>query len=225
MGVGGLLKEIPSRPEPRSGGASAPRRPVIAALMLAAGASSRMGGRDKLLEDVGGQPLIRHVAERVAASRADQLGCVIRPTDAARRAALKGLDVQWIENPIAEQGMGTSLAAGIRALGTEVDAALILLSDMPEVSAGDIDRMIAAFDPGEGRAIVRAVSGEGRPGNPVMFGRRFFEALAALDGDQGAKAVIAEHPEFVVDIALEGSASATDLDTPEDWRRWRAGGV
>lgn len=222
MGVGGLLKEIPSRPEPRGGGATAPQRPTVAAVLLAAGSARRMQGRDKLLEPVGGAPLLRVLADRLAASAADQIVCVLRPDDPDRRAALEGTSARIVVNPRAAEGMGTSLAAGIAALGPEVDAAVILPADMPEITAADIDRLIAAFDPEEGRAIVRAVSADGTGGHPVLFGRRFFEALRGLEGDRGARAILAEHPEFVTDVTLSGRAAETDLDTPEAWEAWRA---
>ncbi len=222
MGVGGLLKEIPSRPEPRGGGATAPQRPTVAAVLLAAGSARRMGGRDKLLETVDGAPLLRTLALRLGASAVDEVVCVLRPDDPARQAALADTRARIVTNPRATEGMGTSIAAGIGALGREVDAAAILPADMPEITAADVDRLVAAFDPEEGRAIVRAVNPEGTGGHPVLFGRRFFEALRGLEGDRGARAIVDEHPEFVVDVTLHGRAAETDLDTPEAWERWRS---
>lgn len=221
MGVGGLLKEIPSRPIPRAGGDAAPRRPVIAAIVLAAGQSRRMAGRDKLLETVGGRTLLRRTVQAAIASAADRVLVVLREDDDLRRATLTGLAAAIETNPRAAEGMGTSLAAGIRALGPEVDGALILMADMPEITSADIGRLIAGFDPAEGRAIVRATSAGGEPGHPVLFGRRFFEVLAALEGDQGARQVVRENAEFVVDLALPGRAALTDLDTPDAWAQWR----
>jgi molybdenum cofactor cytidylyltransferase len=222
MSVGGLLKEISSRPEPRAGGATAPQRPTVAAVLLAAGSARRMGGRDKLLEAVDGAPLLRTLAGRLAGSGVDEVVCVLRPDDPERRRALEGTRARVVANPRAAEGMGTSIAAGIAALGPEVDAAVILLGDMPEVTGTDVDRLLAAFDPEEGRAIVRAVSTDGTGGHPVLFGRRFFEALRGLEGDRGARAIIEENPDFVVDVTLAGRAAETDLDTPEAWERWRS---
>ena len=104
-----------------------------------------------------------------------------------------------------------------------MDAVVILLADMPEVGARDIDRLIAAFDPEEGREICRAVSADGAPGHPVLFGRRFFEALAGLEGDRGAREVLRDAGEFVTEVATSGRSALVDLDTPEDWEAWRAG--
>nr|WP_285674057.1 nucleotidyltransferase family protein [Limibaculum sp. NKW23] len=191
--------------------------------MLAAGSARRMGGRDKLLEPVAGRPLLAQVAAAALASGAEETVAVLRPGDGPRAAALAGLPLRRVENPRAADGMGTSLAAGLAALAPDADAVLVLLADMPEVTADGIDRLIAAFDPEEGREIVRATAADGTPGHPVLFGRRFFEALGGLGGDRGARELVAEHRDFVVEVALPGQAALTDLDTPEAWAAWRAG--
>ena len=222
MGVGGLLMEIPSRPLPRAAQHEPAHRPRVGAVILAAGAARRMAGRDKLLEEIEGEPLLARVASEVARAGVEETVLVLRPGDRARAAAVAGLPVRLAPNPRAAEGMGTSVAAGVAALPPGMDGALIVLADMPEVSAADIDRILAAFAPGEGREIVRALTPDGAPGHPVLFGRRFFEALRTLGGDEGARTLLSEHREFVVEVTLPGSAAATDLDTPEDWERWRA---
>ncbi len=226
MGVGGLLKEIPSRPEPRAGGAratdAAAGRPFVSAVLLAAGSSRRMGGRDKLLEPVDGAPQIARAARALAASRADEALVVLGPADDARRAALSGLGLRVVENPSAAEGMAASIRAGLEALDPRADAVVLALADMPDIGPEHIDRLIAAFDPAEGRAICRAVTEAGVPGHPVLFGRRFFETLGLLEGDAGARAVLAEHADLVELVPTPGDAAAVDLDTPEAWAVWRA---
>jgi len=222
MGVGGLLKEIPSRPSPRAGGATAPSRPRVAALVLAAGASRRMAGRDKLLEPVDGQAQLRRAVGAALASRADDVVVVLGPADAAREAALAGLAVTLARNPAAAEGMASSIRAGVAALPEAADAVVLCLADMPDVGPAHMDRLIAAFDPEEGRAICRAVDETGAPGHPVLFGRRFFETLARLQGDEGARRLLAEHAEHVELVPTPGRAASTDLDTPEAWAAWRA---
>ena len=224
MGVGGLLKEIPVRPQPRAGTRPPPGRPRVAAIVLAAGAARRMRGTDKLLETVAGRPLLRAVAESALASRADATVVVLPPGAAARRAALAGLAVELVEAPDWAEGMAASIRAGLAAVSQRADAVVILLADMPEVGAPEIDRLIAAFDPGEGREIVRALTADGAAGHPVLFGRRFFESLAGLVGDHGARDLLAAAPEYVMDVPTRGRAAVTDLDTPEDWAAWRAAG-
>jgi molybdenum cofactor cytidylyltransferase len=223
MGVGGLLKEIPTRPQPRAGHVpAAPARPRVEAVVLAAGAARRMGGSDKLLEPVGDRPMLAVAAEAAARSQADRVVVVLPPGAEARRAALAGLDVLVVEAADWAEGMAASLRAGLAALDPSADAVVVVLADMPEVSAGHVDRLIAAFDPDEGREICRAVAEEGSPGHPVLFGRRFFESLRALEGDQGARAILRDAAEFVADVATPGRGAVLDLDTPEAWAAWRA---
>ncbi|MEL6197470.1 MAG: nucleotidyltransferase family protein, partial [Pseudomonadota bacterium] len=197
-------------------------RPRITALLLAAGSSRRMGGRDKLIEDVAGQPMIAATARALAASGADEVLVVLRPGDTARRAALSGVErLRVIENPRSAAGMGTSLACAIRAVSAEADGALIALADMPDLTAADHDRLMAAFDPAEGREIVRALGADGTPGHPVLFGRRFFEPLSLLEGDEGARGLLREHRDFVAEVRLAGRRALVDLDTPEALQAWR----
>ncbi|SFJ02611.1 NTP transferase domain-containing protein [Albimonas pacifica] len=222
MGVGGLLKEIPSRPQPRAGGAGAAEKPFVTALLLAAGASSRMQGRDKLLEEVGGEPVLRRSARALVASGADEVIAVLRPGDEARRAALSGLAVTLVENPEAAEGMAASIRRGLSAADPEADAVLLALADMPEVASAHADALIEAFDPARGAAICRAADAEGRPGHPVLFGRRFFESLSRLTGDEGARDILRTNADFVRLVKTEGRGARLDLDTPEAWAAWRA---
>ncbi len=222
MGVGGLLKEIPLRPQPRAGVPEAPGRPRVAALVLAAGAARRMRGRDKLLEPVAGRAVLRVVAEAAQASQADEVVVLLPPEAAARRQALAGLEVAVVEAADWAEGMAASIRAGLAEVSGRADAVLILLADMPEVGPREIDRLIAAFDPAEGRELCRAVSADGTPGHPVLFGRRFFETLAGLSGDGGARELLGEAAEFVTEVPTAGRAALIDLDTPEDWAAWRA---
>lgn len=221
MGVGGLLKEIAARPQPREGRPLPQGRPRVAAIILAAGAGRRMRGRDKLLEPVAGRPAVRAVAEAAGASRADEVIVVLQPGATDRRAALDGLSVRLVDAPDWAEGMAASLRAGLSA-ATDADAAMILLADMPEVTADGIDRLIAAFAPAEGREICRAVSADGAAGHPVLFGRRFFEALAGLEGDRGARDILRDAGEFIVEVPTGGRSAVVDLDTPEEWDAWRA---
>ncbi len=165
-------------------------------------------GADKLLEPVGGRPVLGAVAAAAKASQADEVVVVLPPGAEARRAALAGLGVGIVEAPDWAEGMAASIRAGLAEVAGRADAVVILLADMPEVGAGDIDRLIAGFDPAEGREICRAVSAEGVPGHPVLFGRRFFEALAGLAGDRGAREVLREAGEFVTEVPTAGRGGA-----------------
>lgn len=193
---------------------------AVAALVLAAGAARRMRGTDKLLEPVGGVPVLRVAAQAALGGGADPVVVVLPPDAPARTAALSGLRVEIAVSEDRDEGMAASLRAGLAALGERSDAAVVMLADMPEVGAGDVARVIAAFDPAAAGGIVRAVAPDGTAGHPVLFARRLFPALARLTGDAGGRSVIAA-ASAIVTVPLAGAA--VDLDTPEAWAGWRNG--
>ena len=222
MGSGGLLAEIPSRPlASRRGDTSAERRargkaagPRIGALLLAAGQSRRMGGPNKLLAEIDGTPMVAHVARRLLASRARPIIAVLGNQAEAVDAALGKLPVERVRNPEFAGGLSTSLKRGIAALPPDLDGALVCLGDMPLISGRHIDRLIAAFNPLEGRAII-VPTRRGKRGNPVLWSKRFFPEMAELAGDVGAKHLIGEHAELVAEVEMDDDAILVDIDTPE----------
>ena len=213
MGVGGLLMEIVTRPQPRAEPAPEKGR-RIAAVVLAAGRSTRMGAVNKMLAEIGGKPLVRIAAEQALASRAKPVIVVTGHERERVEQALAGLAVQLVHNPDYAEGLGTSLKAGIAALPEVADGAVVCLGDMPQVDAGLIDKLIGGFDPERG-ALVVVPSIEGRRGNPVLWSRRFFPDLMQIQGDIGARHLIGHYAEAVVEIPLAGEAALTDVDTPE----------
>ncbi|MDF1793295.1 MAG: molybdopterin-binding/glycosyltransferase family 2 protein [Thalassobaculaceae bacterium] len=230
MGAGGLLKDIPTRPMPRSrrrsgGGSDATpaRAPKIAAILLAAGQSRRMGADNKLLAEVDGKPMVRHMAEALNASKAASMTVVLGHEADSVRAALADLKPSYAYNPDYAEGLSTSLKAGLNAVGDEVDGVIVCLGDMPKVSPTIIDRMIAAFDPVEGRAIV-VPTRRGKRGNPVLFAKRFFEDMARVSGDVGARHLIGNHEDLAVEIEVDDESVLTDVDTPEALAKLRGTG-
>jgi molybdenum cofactor cytidylyltransferase len=213
LGVGGLLMEIVTRPQPRAEPPIAARR-RIAAVVLAAGRSTRMGGANKLLAEIGGRPLVRIAAEEALASRAAPVIVVTGHQRAEVAQALAGLPVRLVYNPDFAQGLGTSLKAGIAALPADAEGAIVCLGDMPQVDASLIDRLIGAFDPERGALVVMPTF-EGKRGNPVLWSRRFFPDLMAIEGDVGARHLIGRYNEAVVEVPFEGKAALVDVDTPE----------
>jgi molybdenum cofactor cytidylyltransferase len=213
MGVGGLLMEIVTRPQPREERAPQAGRRVVA-LVLAAGRSTRMGAVNKMLAEIGGKPLVRIAAEQAVASNAHPVIVVTGHEREKVEAALKDLPVRFVQNPDFAEGLGTSLKAGIAAVPEEADAAIVCLGDMPQVDAALINRLIAAFDPERG-ALVVLPSIDGRRGNPVVWSRRFFHDLMAIQGDVGARHLIGNYAEAVVEVPVAGEAALTDVDTPE----------
>jgi molybdenum cofactor cytidylyltransferase len=215
LGVGGLLMEIVSRPQPREGAPEptpgTPRK--IAALVLAAGQGRRMRGPSKLLSTINGKPLVRIATEAALKSKASSVTVVTGHRADDVKAALKGLRVALVHNPDHAEGLSTSLRTGVESLPAGVDGAIVLLADMPGVEAATIDRLIGAFAPDQGALLV-VPTFEGKRGNPVLWSSRFFPALAAVHGDTGGRHLIGENPESVVEVEV-GPAVALDIDTPE----------
>ena len=212
MGVGGLLMEIVTRPQPRREPAPEKGR-NIAAVVLAAGQSTRMGAVNKMLAEIGGKPLVRIAAEQVLASRAKPVIVVTGHERQQVEAALSGLPVRFTHNPAYADGLGTSLKAGIAAVPQDADGAIVCLGDMPQVDHQLIDKLIAAFDP-ERSALVVVPSINGRRGNPVVWSRRFFNDLMSIHGDIGARHLIGTYAEAVMEVPVAGDAALTDIDTP-----------
>jgi molybdenum cofactor cytidylyltransferase len=217
FGVGGLLMEIVSRPQPRKEPAPEKGRRV-AAVILAAGRSTRMGGPNKLLAEIGGRPLVRIAAEEALASHARPVIVVTGHQREKVEAVLEGLDVRHVHNPDFAEGLSTSVKTGLGAVPEDVDGAIVCLGDMPQVRAPLIDKLVAAFDPERGAlAVVPTI--DGRRGNPVVWSRRFFPELMALEGDVGARNVIGRYPEAVLEVPLTDMAAFIDVDTPEAFDR------
>ncbi|MBL0373825.1 molybdopterin-binding/glycosyltransferase family 2 protein [Rhizobium sp. KVB221] len=222
-GVGGLLMEIPSRPQPRLAGQAQDRRLHVAAVILAAGQARRMGsaGKHKLLAEFDGVPLVRKSVETVLASHADSALIVTGYRSEEIADAIGHGDLWTVHNPDFASGMASSLRAGLSAVEDVADGMLVMLADMPGVTHDDLDTLIAAFRAQEGRAIIRAVS-DGKRGNPVILPRATFAALSRLEGDVGARTVIEESGQAIVDVEI-GMAAHLDTDTPEEIQA--AGGV
>ena len=225
MGVGGLLMEIVTRPQPRELPPPAAPAPSagrsVAAIVLAAGRSTRMGGPNKLLETISGKPLVRIAAEQALSSRASPVVVVSGHERARVEAALASLDVRLVHNPDYAQGLSTSVKAGLAALPPESEAAIVCLGDMPQVTSALIDRLIAAFDP-ERNALVVLPTFSGKRGNPLLWSRRFFPELMALEGDVGARHLIGAYPEVVTEVPVENAAAMVDIDTPDALRAAKA---
>jgi molybdenum cofactor cytidylyltransferase len=221
MGVGGLLTEIPSRPQPRDERPTdVPRQPRIGAIVLAAGLASRFGGR-KLLEALNGKPLVRHAVEAAKASHAEPVIVVTGNASVEVGETLRSLNILIVNNPDYAKGLSTSLKCGLKNLPEDWDGAIILLGDMPGVSAALIDKLIAAFDPSEGRAICVATR-NGKRGNPVLWARRFFPEMLAIEGDVGARHLLAQYGESVCEVEAADDGPLIDIDTPEALAAYRA---
>ena len=188
-------------------------QPRIGGVVLAAGLSRRMG-RNKLLADLAGKPLLRHAVEAALASRLDPVIVVTGNEEAGVQEALAGLNVIFAHNEHFADGLSTSLQAGIAALPGDCDGALVLLGDMPGITPALIDRTIGAFNPVGNNAICVAARG-GKRGHPVLWGRQFFAEIESLSGDTGAQALMARHAAQIAEVEAADDAPFTDIDTPE----------
>ena len=189
-----------------------------AILLLAAGASRRMGSRDKLLEDVDGVPLLARQA-KAALQTGAQVFVAVDKTRADRVSALSGVDINLVSVAEAEKGMGQSIADGIRTLPPTIDMVAILPADMPEITGEHIKYVLQSASEAL-EQVYRAATDNGMPGHPVVFPKRLFPELRKLTGDDGARSVLTKCDLKLV--PLPGKVAITDLDTPEDWANWRA---
>jgi len=214
MGVGGLLGEIASRPRPRAGEEQALPEPAVAAIVLAAGRSSRMGAENKLLVEVDGAAMIARAVDAALGARLSPVVVVTGHDEPRVRAALAGREVIFAHNARWAEGMSTSLRAGVDQLGDDLDGAVICLGDMPRVTAAHLEALLGAFDPADGRAIC-VPTWERRRGNPVLFAARFFPEMRRLEGDVGARALIDKHAGVVCAVPMPDRGVTLDVDTPE----------
>ena len=198
--------------------------PTVHILILAAGASSRMRGVDKLLQRIRGRPMLRLVAETALATGAPVI--VSLPLSAGeRRTALSGLPLRIVEIPDARLGMSRSIAGGLAALTDpgDRDGLMILPADMPGFSAKALADLISRFR-AEPDLIWRGASIDGRPGHPAILPCDLWPELAAVTGDEGGRSVLLRHSERVRQVPLPGQMATLDLDTPEDWADFRRQG-
>jgi CTP:molybdopterin cytidylyltransferase MocA len=187
-------------------------------LILAAGTSSRMRGGDKLLELIDGKPLLLRVASAAVATGAE-VKVTLPPDRPDRARALSGLPVCQIIVPEAATGMASSLKAGNVAIPADAPV-LLLLADLPEITADDLSRMLSEWQLTPD-LILRGTARNGTPGHPVCLPVWCRNELARLDGDEGARRILARHADKLRLVALPEAHATTDLDTPEDWDAWR----
>ncbi|HEX4994098.1 MAG TPA: nucleotidyltransferase family protein [Methylomirabilota bacterium] len=191
---------------------------MIAAVVLAAGLSRRMG-QPKLLMKVGGRALVRYVVESVLSGGVDSVWVVTGPDVEPVEAALAGIEVQIAVNPAPEEGQAGSVRTGIAALPASVDAVLIALGDQPLLAPSIIPALLAARRTTP-KLIVAPRYRDGQ-GNPVVFKREIFPELLRLTGDQGARPIIQKEPTRVEWVELD-LPMPPDVDTPDDYEKIRA---
>ena len=218
MGVGGLLAEIGARPFPRAEATRTPvdtqHAPKVAGMVLAAGQSRRMGQANKLLEIVDGRAMVVAAVEAALAADVSSVTVVTGHEADSVQAALAGKPVRFVHNPNYADGLSASLKTAAANAPDNADAMIVLLGDMPDVTSTHVDRLIAAFNPLEGRAICVPTVASKR-GNPVLWAKRFLAEMLALRGDVGAKHLIGQNEDVVAEVEMGDAGVLNDVDTPE----------
>lgn len=192
----------------------------IAAIVLAAGRSSRMAPRNKLLEPINGEPIVRRVAGVALKSGADPVITVTGFDAESVAATLSDLEVTIVHNPAFGDGLSTSLRAGLSAVPLDSDGALILLGDMPGVDAPVLGALMASFT---GRDAICVPVHQGRRGNPILWGSSYFAKMMQLAGDKGAKTLLTRHAARMTEVAVGSDSIFADVDTPADLAALTAG--
>ncbi len=183
---------------------------TLAGIVLAAGTSTRFGSANKLLASWKGQPMVQTVVESALATELEPVVVVTGHEAEAVRAALAGLEVQFVHNGDYASGQASSLKTGIAAVPEQCDGALILLADMPRISPGEINLLLDSF---AGPANIVVPVFQSQRGNPVVIGRAHFGELAGLSGDTGARRLL--EGENVIAVEMPTGSVLQDFDTPE----------
>jgi molybdenum cofactor cytidylyltransferase len=187
--------------------------PKVAAIILAAGCSRRMAGQNKLLLPVRGVPIISHVVGAVLASRVEQVIVVVGHEANEILQLLPATRVTSVFNPEYMTGMASSLRYGLQAVARQMSSAMIILGDMPFISSARLNQLIAQFELGPKLDIVVPVN-NGRRGNPVLWGRRYFSKMQELEGDVGARDLLLEYAANVSSVEMSDASIFLDVDTP-----------
>ncbi|MGQ7846135.1 NTP transferase domain-containing protein [Granulosicoccus sp. 3-233] len=219
LGVGGLLHEIVDRPEPRVRGTG---NLGVAALVLAAGSSRRFGEHNKLLATQTGKPLLTHVLDAVGHSGLDS-ALVVTGHDAESVEQLcqiadqrASLPISTVHNALHASGMASSLICGIGELGEAgVDAVIVCLADMPEVTASVMQSLLAAYRLNPGKALYIPTY-QGQRGNPVLIAASLFDSVLRLEGDVGARVLARDFPDCVQEVPCDSAGILKDIDEPSD---------
>ncbi len=194
----------------------------IPIIILAAGQSTRMRGSDKLLQTIDSQPLLRRQADMARDVTSGPVIVTLPPSPHPRYAALSEIDVRIVPVSDADEGMNASLRAGIKAVPEGSGAVLVLLGDLPDLTHDDLSTVIRSWDEDDGYLIWRGATEDGKPGHPVIFSSQLFNDIARLKGDSGGREVVQASKGRVKLVPLAGQRARLDLDTPEDWAKWRA---
>ncbi len=188
-------------------------RGEVAAILLAAGSSSRMG-RPKPLSRLGGKPLLAHSLDALRASRVREIIVVLGSDAESIRRGVPLDGTRVVLNARFAEGMSSSIRAGVQAASERAEAFLIVLGDQPLVAAATIAGLIARYQTTHGLAVVPTF--RGRRGNPVLFDRSLLPEIQTIRGDIGCRALLSAHAAEVVELPVDDPGILLDVDTPHD---------
>ena len=219
MGSGGLLKEINERGQLRQNSKGANEKATggeakVIALILAAGSSTRMGPKNKLLANVIGKPMITHVVDAIGQSMVNSVVVVTGYEREQIENVLSQHNISFVHNENFKAGLSESLKVGLKEIPDDVDGVLICLGDMPLLTSTIIDKLIKAFDPIEGRSICVPINGRKR-GNPVLWDKSYLTEMTEIVGDVGAKKLLEKYSDHVFEVSFEEDNVLIDVDTPD----------
>lgn len=188
-------------------------------LVLAAGQSSRMRGRDKLLEKIDGEPLL-HRTVRQAVGTGARVFVTVPWDNYARGEAIAELPVVQIVVPDSDDGLSESLKTGVEAMPD--GPVMVLLGDLPELTSNDLKLVAQSIIDHPDAVAWRGATAQGKAGHPVVLSSDLRPSVSDLTGDEGAGKLLRGLGDQVVLVPLPDRRALTDLDTPEDWAAWRA---
>ncbi len=197
--------------------------PRVAGLVLAAGSSERMGpDLNKLVETVGGRALVAIAVDALCGAGIDPVFVVTGSEAGAVRGCLADREVRFLDHAGWQEGMGSSLAAGVRGVleHVAVDGILVCVGDLPGLRSEWVGAVVTAFERAfrareqEGARAIAVATRAGRHGHPVLFGSAYFEALASLAGDRGGRTIVEAQRDRLVEVEIESDAIFRDVDTP-----------
>lgn len=188
----------------------------ISAILLAAGESKRMG-RSKLALPWGKETVLKHGLRVLLQSRVMEAIVVLSDRTRDLKGLLRGPRVKLVMNPDYKKGMSTSIRRGLRAVDSRSDAILIGLADQPFLKSATVNLLLRAFKQGKGMIVVPVF--QGRRGHPVVFDRRYVAKLSRLKKDVGARSLLQDYPENVVEVKTRSKGAVVDIDTWQDYRK------
>lgn len=188
-------------------------KPRVAAVVLAAGLSKRMGPTNKLLADLGGETMIKRVVKVVLASDVDMVVVVTGHEQMRVESALEGLSVSLVHNPGFKEGLGSTVRQGVSSLPVSIEAVVMALGDMPKITPAHINRLLAAYAGSKSRDIF-VPTYTGRRGNPVLFSRCYFRELSNIPGDTGGRELLQTYSARLCEVEMDDDAVLMDVDEP-----------